>query len=125
MGISVNTDFLQAASTFLNCEIGAPSFSFLCILVRVNPRRKDVWRPIVSKIRIRLSSWKNKKLSMGGRVVLLNFILTKYSNLFLLVLQGTERNCERNNYFPTSFFMGRCGREEKDQLGWLECYLSA
>ncbi|GAU52005.1 hypothetical protein TSUD_418090 [Trifolium subterraneum] len=41
-----------------------------------DPRRLSFWEPIVSCIRTRLSRWKNRLLSFGGRLILLKFVLT-------------------------------------------------
>lgn len=57
--------------------------SFLVILVGINPRRNEVWMPVVSKMRRRLFSWKYKNLSLGGRVVLINAILSNLPIFYL------------------------------------------
>ncbi|XP_058757673.1 uncharacterized protein LOC131630949 [Vicia villosa] len=50
LGVNLESDFVQAASSFLNCIVGSSSFTFLGIPVGVNPRRREVWRPIVSRM---------------------------------------------------------------------------
>lgn len=55
----------------------------LCSLAfLINPRIREVWRSFVSKIRSNLAAWHNKNLSNGGRVVLLNSILSNISIFF-------------------------------------------
>lgn len=87
VGINLNSDFIQAASLFLNFEIGSPSFTFLGIPVGVNPRRKEVWNLILSKRRSRLFIWKNRNLSIQGIVVLLSIIL---SNIPIYYFSSTK-----------------------------------
>jgi hypothetical protein len=51
-------------------------FWFLGIPVGANPRRKGTWSPIVDTMRKRLSVWNGRNLSIGGRVTLINSVLS-------------------------------------------------
>ncbi|XP_050918433.1 uncharacterized protein LOC127135846 [Lathyrus oleraceus] len=44
---------ILAVAGFLSCGIRALSFTFLRVSIGINPRRWDVWKPIMDKIRIR------------------------------------------------------------------------
>lgn len=41
-----------------------------------NPRKKDFWRNVLSKIRKRLSRWKGIFLSLTGRIDLIKSVIT-------------------------------------------------
>ncbi|MCH92100.1 transposon TX1 putative protein, partial [Trifolium medium] len=41
-----------------------------------DPRRLDFWEPVLTRIQNRLSGWKSRFLSFGGRLVLLKSVLT-------------------------------------------------
>lgn len=43
-----------------------------------NHRRINFWKPIVECFRVRLSTCKGKLLSIGGRVTLINSVLTNF-----------------------------------------------
>lgn len=62
--INLDLDIVQAVATFLKYEISSPTFTFLSILVGMNPRRKEGWNPTLSKMRRRLSTWNNRNLSI-------------------------------------------------------------
>jgi mannosylglycoprotein endo-beta-mannosidase len=49
---------------------------YLGLPIGGDPRRLSFWEPVVTRIRIRLSRWKNRLLSFAGRLVLLKFFLT-------------------------------------------------
>ncbi|XP_058734303.1 uncharacterized protein LOC131606033 [Vicia villosa] len=66
VGLKLEPCFIQAASTFLNCMVGSYSFSFLGIPVGFNHRRREVWRPVVSKLRKMLESLRFRHLSIVG-----------------------------------------------------------
>jgi hypothetical protein len=75
-GVNLEDNFLCAASTFLNCGVDAIPFRFLGILVGANPRRKNNWSPILDSMKQRLCAWNGRHLSIGGRVTLINSVLS-------------------------------------------------
>ena len=79
-GLNLASAFLQAAASFLSCGFG---LLLLSIPIGINPRRKDSWTHIFVKLKRRLAVWHNILLSIGGRVVLLNSVLTNISIFFL------------------------------------------
>lgn len=81
-GINLDIDLLQATASFLSCSFSLLPFVFLGIPIGINPRRKASWAPIVSKIRLRLAVWHSRFLYIGGRVVLLNSVLSNISIFF-------------------------------------------
>jgi hypothetical protein len=75
MGVNVSSQFLDLASTFLNCKSSSIPFMYLGLPVGANPRRVSTWEPLLESIRKRLGVWGNKFVSFGGRIVLLNSVL--------------------------------------------------
>lgn len=65
----------EAAGT-LNCERGLLPIMYLGIPIPGRRLRKLDWEGLISKIRKRLSSWKVKHLSLGGRLTLVNSVLS-------------------------------------------------
>ena len=60
----------------LNCKIMRIPFVYLGVEVGANPRRVATWEPILQKLQKRLTPWKRKILSFGGRLCLLNSVLS-------------------------------------------------
>jgi len=52
---------------------------YLGTRIEGNPRRIVFWNPIVDKIRLRLSRWKGRMLSMAGRMCLIKLVITAIS----------------------------------------------
>ncbi|KAF1858738.1 hypothetical protein Lal_00044771 [Lupinus albus] len=44
--------------------------------MRINHRRRDTWTPILNRIKSRIASWSKSQISFGGRVILINVILS-------------------------------------------------
>ncbi|GKV28721.1 hypothetical protein SLEP1_g37737 [Rubroshorea leprosula] len=76
-GINVNpVDLCDWAET-LNCVVGTIPFKYLGIPIGANPRKLSTWTPVIEGLRRKLSNWKCESLSFGGRIVLLNAVLSK------------------------------------------------
>jgi hypothetical protein len=60
----------------LSCKVGVIPFVYLGLPIGGNARRLSFWEPIINRIRSRLSGWKSKHLSLGGRLVLLKYVLS-------------------------------------------------
>lgn len=80
---NVDSDFIEASSTFIFCSTGSVPFSFLGVLVGANHRQGISWKPLISMMKNRLSCWKRKHLSIGRRVALINYVLNVIPIYFL------------------------------------------
>jgi hypothetical protein len=75
IGINVSSPFLEMASSFLNCRLGSLPFKYLGLPIGANPNCEATWDPLVDHLKKRLFSWRNKYISFGGRIVLINSVL--------------------------------------------------
>ncbi|GAU18134.1 hypothetical protein TSUD_248350 [Trifolium subterraneum] len=82
-GINVGDNFISSAASFLKCKVGKLPFIYLGLPVGANPRRLVTWNPVIEVLQKRLASWKNKYVSLGGRVVLLNSVLAAIPIFYL------------------------------------------
>ncbi|GAB4825999.1 hypothetical protein Ancab_040347 [Ancistrocladus abbreviatus] len=76
MGVNVPECWLNAAAEILNCRIGIMPFKYLGLPVGALTGRKQTWNPLIKKVRGRLAAWKGKLLSLGGRLTLINSVLS-------------------------------------------------
>ncbi|XP_058750277.1 uncharacterized mitochondrial protein AtMg01250-like [Vicia villosa] len=54
-GLNVGNWFMEAASSFLSCNVGTLPFKFLGVKVGGNPRRISLWKDLILMIRKRLA----------------------------------------------------------------------
>ena len=104
VGINVHGSWLSEAASVLNCKIGSTPFVYLGLPIGGNPSRLVFWEPLISRIRSRLSGWKSKHLSLGGRLVLLKSVLSSlpvYALSFFKAPSGIVSSIESilNNFF--------------------------
>ncbi|CAK8532022.1 unnamed protein product [Lathyrus sativus] len=82
-GIMTDDYFMKAAEHFIGCRLDGLSFKFLSLTVGGNHRRIFFWDPVVKCLKTKLSSWKGRWLSTGGRIALINLVLFNLPVYFL------------------------------------------
>jgi len=81
--VGVSERWKDDAAMFLKCSLLAIPFLYLGIPIGTNPRRTEVWDPIIKKCKRKLSKQKQNLLSFGGRVTLkISFKFHSYLSLF-------------------------------------------
>jgi len=76
VGVNVEESWLGEAASFLSCKIGKIPFLYLGLSIGGDVRRLSFWKPVIDRIKSRLSDWKSKNLSSGGRLILLKFVMS-------------------------------------------------
>jgi hypothetical protein len=83
MRINVPPLFMEMAYDFLNGKQGSIPFSYLGLPVGANPRRCPTWDSLIDQLRRRLQSSRNRYVSLGGRIMLLNSVLNAIPIFYL------------------------------------------
>ena len=104
VGIYVNGSWLSEAATMLNCKVGTIPFMYLGLPIGGDASRLIFWEPLINRINSRLSGWKSRHLSLGGRLVLLKSVLSSlpiYAFSFFKAPSGIVSSIESilNNFF--------------------------
>ncbi|GAU40604.1 hypothetical protein TSUD_28100 [Trifolium subterraneum] len=64
---------LGEAASALCCKVGKIPFLYLGLSIGGDPRRLGFWEPVLARLKNKLSGWKSRFLSFGGRLILLNW----------------------------------------------------
>jgi mannosylglycoprotein endo-beta-mannosidase len=92
VGVSIADSWLHEAAAALRCRVGKVPFLYLGLPIGGDSRRLSFWDPVLTRISNRLSGWKSRFLSFGGRLVLVKSVLTSFACLCSLILQRSCRN---------------------------------
>ncbi|GJS62440.1 RNA-directed DNA polymerase, eukaryota [Tanacetum coccineum] len=118
LGVGTSNDTITAAALNLGCSVMKTPFKYLGVMVGGNSSTIKAWDDTIGKLKARLSNWKLKTLSIGGRLTLLKSVLgsTPIYNMSLYkvpksVLHSME-SIRRN------FFNGNQGDERK--ITWVK-----
>ncbi|GKB13205.1 RNA-directed DNA polymerase, eukaryota [Tanacetum coccineum] len=95
---------VEAMAISIGCSIMQNKFRYLGVMVGDCMSRFKAWEDVVINLRTRLSKWKAKTLSIGGRLTLLKSVLGAsplYTMSICKVPKGVLKEMEsiRNNFF--------------------------
>ncbi|CAJ2641163.1 unnamed protein product, partial [Trifolium pratense] len=68
VGVNISDSWLGEAASVLCCKVGKIPFLYLGLQIGGDPRRLSFWDPVLCRIKNRLSGWKSRFLSFGGRL---------------------------------------------------------
>jgi len=111
VGVNVASSWLTAAASVLNCKVGSIPFVYLGMPIGGNARRLSFWDPLINRIKARLSGWKSKYLSLGGRLVLLKSVLSSLPVYALSFFKAPASIVSSIESFLNCFFFGG-GRDD-------------
>ncbi|MCH79282.1 cysteine-rich receptor-like protein kinase [Trifolium medium] len=117
VGVNIPVSWVNEAATALRCKVGKVPFLYLGLPIGGDPRRLSFWEPVVSRVQSRLSGWKSRFLSFGGRLILLKSVLTSlpvYALSFFKAPSGTISSIES---LLINFFWG--GSEDIRKTSWI------
>ncbi|GJX02527.1 RNA-directed DNA polymerase, eukaryota [Tanacetum coccineum] len=104
MGISINKEEIDLSASIMGCSTFSSPFKYLGVQVGASMSRLNSWNEVETKISSRLSRWKLKTLSIGGRLTLLKSVLSAiplYHMSLFKVPTGTLHSLEsiRRDFF--------------------------
>jgi hypothetical protein len=90
----------------------------LGIPVGANPRRKETWKPVVYSMSKRLCSWNSRHLSYGGRITLINSVLSSLPLYFFSFFKAPRCVLQQLVRLQRNFLWG--GGVDDKRLCWVK-----
>jgi hypothetical protein len=97
-------------------RIGQFPISYLGIPIHFRRLTIVEWKYVEEQLQKRLSSWKVKLLSLGGRLVLINSVLTNMLLYMVSFFELPKGLLHRLDYFRSRFFMQGDNEKKKCRL---------
>nr|GEY55071.1 RNA-directed DNA polymerase, eukaryota [Tanacetum cinerariifolium] len=104
------------AATSLGCSIMKTPFTYLGVPIGSNMTNIKAWDDIIKKIKSRLSKWKVKTLSVGGRLTLLKSVLGATPIYWMSIYKVPKAVLASMETCRRKFFTRTCDNEEK--ISW-------
>nr|GFB81632.1 RNA-directed DNA polymerase, eukaryota, reverse transcriptase zinc-binding domain protein [Tanacetum cinerariifolium] len=88
MGILVGKNIITRAASKLGCLLLTTPFAYLGTKVGDSVTRIEAWNEVINKVSSRLSKWKMKALSIGGRLTLFKSVLSSIPIFHLSIFKA-------------------------------------
>ncbi|XP_024640724.1 uncharacterized protein [Medicago truncatula] len=121
VGVNVHGSWLAEAATALNCKVGSIPFVYLGLPIGGNASRMEFWKPLINRINSRLSSWKSKFLSLGGRLVLLKSVLSSLPVYALSFFKAPSAALRAEGWFQNH--VSRSLGDGSNVLFWMDVWV--
>nr|GEY05038.1 RNA-directed DNA polymerase, eukaryota [Tanacetum cinerariifolium] len=118
LGVGVPRIRVVQAAASIGCAVMQGQFRYLGVMVGESMSRHMSWVDFIAKLRSRLSNWKVKTLSIGGRLTLLKLILGA-SLIYNMSLYKAPRGVLKSmEAIRSRFFNGADSSEKKITWVW-------
>lgn len=116
-GIGVPSPEVSSMARILKCKVGMLPFKYLGLWVGADMNKVSSWDPIIELFKSRLSIWKAKKLSYGGRATLIKSVLNALPTYYFSLYKAPSAVFEILERIRRRFFWG--GSEDVSRIHWI------
>ncbi|KAK1432883.1 hypothetical protein QVD17_09785 [Tagetes erecta] len=117
-GVNVDSLDVELAVGVLNCQTGKLPFPHLGIPIGENMARVKSWKPVVDRFTSKLSSWKARSLSFGGRLTLVKAVLGSLPLFFFSMFKAPVQVVNKLESIRRGFLWG--GSESSPGISWVK-----
>lgn len=100
----------------LECSVGKIPFVYLGLKVGTNHSKVSDWRYMVQKVRNRVRKWETSKISIGGRLTLINSVLSSLPVYLMSIYRAPKKVLSDIAKIQRAFLWG-VGRVKEKFLG--------
>jgi len=115
--VNVQSSWLNEAVLVLKCKVGNLPFVYLGLPIGGDARRLYFWDPLITRLKSRLSGWKSKHLSFGGRLILSKYVLSSMPVYALSLFKAPSGIISSIESILNKFFWGGNDDHKKKKLG--------
>ncbi|GJY20523.1 RNA-directed DNA polymerase, eukaryota [Tanacetum coccineum] len=105
-GVGVRSADVQHMAENFGCISNNLPFTYLGVKVGANMMRLNSWSDVVKKVSNKLSNWKAKTLSVGGRLTLLKSVLGAIPTYYMSLFKAPEGIISLLEKMRNKFFLG-------------------
>ena len=116
-GIGTSIRETENWASILGCEAGSFPFNYLGIPIGANMNLCKNWKPIIDKLQAKLSTWKSKTLSFGGRLTLITSVLGNLPTYFFSMFKAPKAVTDKLDQIRRRFLWG--GDDSKRKIHWV------
>ncbi|GJX60750.1 RNA-directed DNA polymerase, eukaryota [Tanacetum coccineum] len=125
MGIGTSQQEVDVAANVIGCNTFSLPFNYLGVKVGSSSSRSNFWDEVIAKLSSRLSKWKIKMLSIGGRFTLNKVVLSSLPIYLMSIYKTPVGVLRKMESIRRRFFNGADINENKmSMIGWEKIMVS-
>lgn len=117
-GINLDSQKMDEVAGILGCKVGSLPLPYLGLKVGGRINGIEGWSEVVERFKGRLRGWNAQSLSMGGRVTIINSILTALPLFCMSFLPLPKKVANQLSSLQRNFLWG--GNLEAKKMAWLQ-----
>ena len=94
----------ESYSLLFRCKLGSLLFRYLGIPIHFRKLSNNDWKAAEDRFEKRLSGWKGKLISVGGRLVLINSVLSSLPMCFVILFEVPHGVLRKIEYYRSRFY---------------------
>ncbi|KAJ9537399.1 hypothetical protein OSB04_030132 [Centaurea solstitialis] len=107
MGIKVQSTEIARVSLEVGCKVGLLPFTYLGFPIGTSVSKESSWKTLYDKCHSRLSGWKTKTFSFGGKITLCKSVLGSLGVFLFSLYKAPNRMLKKLESLRMKFFWGR------------------
>nr|GEY28470.1 RNA-directed DNA polymerase, eukaryota, reverse transcriptase zinc-binding domain protein [Tanacetum cinerariifolium] len=116
-GVGVPLDIAHQGASRIGYEVMRTPFKYLGVMVGDHMSRNSAWSNTIQKVHARLSKWKVKTLSIGGRLTLLKSVLGAVPIYNMSLYKAPKSVLHEMERLRNNFFNG--GDSQNSKITWV------
>ncbi|KAJ0568314.1 putative RNA-directed DNA polymerase [Helianthus annuus] len=116
-GVGINDEEVELMADCMNSKKGSLPFKHLGLTVGANMNLIRNWKSVIDIFKSRLSIWKAKSLSYGGRITLIKSVLNSLPTYFFSLYKAPAKVIDELERIRRSFFWS--GSDENSYTSWM------
>ncbi|KAL4558890.1 hypothetical protein LXL04_037094 [Taraxacum kok-saghyz] len=116
-GIGVNQEAVNNMAIVMGCKANKLPAMFLGIPIGKNMKRIESWKTMEETFKKKMSNWKLKTLSIGGRHTIVSNILGNMGNYWLALFPIPKSTAKKLEALRRNFFWGYTSEEQS--INWV------
>ncbi|XP_071689004.1 uncharacterized protein [Rutidosis leptorrhynchoides] len=112
-GVGVDKGEVESMANSFGFNVGSLPFIYLGLPVGANMKKLDSWKPVINKFEKRLSDWRARSVSFGGRLTLVKSVLNSLPLYYFSLFRAPPCVLKKLESVRRSFF--GAGRVQQQQ----------
>lgn len=92
VGVGCSNEVVRSLANNIHCKVGKLPMLHLGLPIEAKERLTALWNPVINRVEKKLSTWKRRYLSFGGRITLIKACLSNLPVYYMSLFKMPKSN---------------------------------